>query len=115
MICRYADFDARQLHLPGWLMTRRDRIALVFDEQYSKNGQAVHAATRQLVRQMQGFAEYRLFCKERYHGPHLGSHVKLVDRPSLISRIKRRLRRALVRAKLAESDDRWITNIQPSD
>lgn len=99
-------------------MTLRDRIVLVFDEHYTKNGHVVHAAAQHLIGQMQGIAEYRLFCQMRYHGPRFrvrSAKIGLVDRPSLFARLAARVRSRLERMRLADSPDRSVTNIEARD
>lgn len=101
-------------------MTRR-RILLVFDQHYTSNGQQVYAATRELIRQSVGDFDYRVICRGRYRGPRFepAERVKVTGRPvepiTQERRLLERVRRKIARFRLAEANDRWISNVDSAD
>ncbi len=103
-------------------MQARNRILLVFDEHYGSNGNVVYAATRGLIRQTGGTAEYRVFCKGRYRGPRFASRlgdVRVVSRR--VSPIGEERTpsgwavRLLARLRMCDAPSRWLTNIDTAD
>src|SRR5579872_1258037 len=104
------------------MMNQRNRIVLVFEEHYMRNGQVAFSAARHLMRQMAGGAEYWIFGRGRYRGPRFPTQfgkVRVVARrqgpyghePRLIERA----RRWLARFRIADSRTTWISNIEPGD
>ncbi len=103
-------------------MPARDRILVVFDAHYCSNGNVVYAATRELVRQTGGVAQYRVFCKGRYRGPRFTSQlgdIRLISRrvvqpqdelepESWLGSLRAWLRRP-------EEPSRWLTNLDPAE
>jgi len=100
------------------VMPARTRILLAFDEQYSRNGSVVYAATRGMIRQTGGVAEYQVFCKGRYRGPRFPAdvgRVKVVDpripRHGEQRRLRTRAMSLLSRFRVCDSPNRWLTNL----
>ena len=103
-------------------MNQRNRIVIAFDEHYMRNGQAVFAAVRHLMRQTEGTAEYWIFGRGRYRGPRFPRNFGKVrvaaqrqgpfrQEPRFIER----LRRFFARCKLTDLRATWISNVEPAD
>ncbi|MEJ0015479.1 MAG: glycosyltransferase family 4 protein [Acetobacteraceae bacterium] len=103
-------------------MQTRDRLLVVFDEQYSRNGNVVHAATRGMIRQFGNSFQYDIFCKGRYRGPRFPPEVgtvRVIDprapRVSDQQRLKHRILSYLSRFRICDSPNRWLTNFDRAE
>jgi len=82
----------------------------------------VFAAARHLMRQTQGIAEYRIFCRGPYRGPRFPSdsgRVRVVGRRrgpfGREAGLRERLCRCLAWTHLFETRQTWISNVEPGD
>src|SRR5579872_353834 len=118
-VCRYGRPNGLSVSLRFCFpVTQRNRIVLVFDEHYTRNGNAVFAAARHLIGQMEPGTEFQLFCRGRYRGPRLSSRsakITIADPKLPPTGMLDFARRILSRLKLANSPKRSICNIERTD